>query len=122
MSLETRLRLALLAAGVAGLVLILAWAFTAGRRDAAPAIEAATDQAVSSRLEAEGAAASAARLEAFHRQSLATLEALGAVQAAALQAEDADAPLDPDRTARLRAHDRQLCGAAGFNGCARPPD
>lgn len=122
MSLDIRLRLALLAAGVVGIAMILAIVFLAGRRDAAPAIEAATDQAVSAQLEAEGAAASAARLEAYHRQSLATLEALGAVQAAALQAEDAHAPLDPDRTARLRAHDRQLCGAADFDGCPRPPD
>lgn len=123
MSLETRLRLALLAAGVVGVMLILAVVFLAGRRDAAPAIEAATDQAVSAELAGEGAAIAAGLAEALHQQSLAQRQALSALERAAIQAEDADAPLDPARADRLRAHDDQLCGAAPhLDGCGRAPD
>ncbi|MDP1872544.1 hypothetical protein [Phenylobacterium sp.] len=123
MSLDIRLRLALLAAGVVGIAMILAIVFLAGRRDAAPAIETATDKAVSAELEGEGADLAADLAEALHQQSLAQQQALSALERAAIQAEDADAPLDPARADRLRAHDDQLCGTAPhLDGCGQPPD
>lgn len=108
---------------IAATLAMLALVFLAGRRDAKPAIEAATDQAVSAELEGEGANLAAGLAEALHQQSLAQQRALSALERAAIQAEDADAPLDPARADRLRAHDDQLCGAAPhLDGCGRAPD
>lgn len=114
---------ALMALIIAATLAMLTLVFLAGRRDAAPAIETAEDQAVSAELEGEGADLAADLAEALHQQSLAQQRALSALERAAIQAEDADAPLDPARADRLRAHDDQLCGAAPhLDGCGRAPD
>lgn len=64
------------------------------------------------RLEIEGAVDQAKRLEAHHQ----TLNAVDATTARTLerteQADDADIPLEDDRAARLRDHDRELCRLA----------
>jgi hypothetical protein len=108
----------LVAVIVAATLAMLALTWNAGRRGAAPAIEAATDQAVAGELTAEGAAETAARAEIYHQQSAQALAALARLSAEAAQSEDADAPLDPGRAARLAAHDQRLCATPDFHGCA----
>ena len=71
------------------------------------------------RLEAEGRAQQAARVEIHHRQTLAVERATVAAVTQARSAEDANDLLDPVRADRLRAHDRELCRlAADLDGCA----
>jgi hypothetical protein len=64
------------------------------------------------RLEVEGAADQAKRVQAHHH----TLNAVAATTARTLerteQADDADIPLENDRAARLRDHDDELCRLA----------
>jgi hypothetical protein len=64
------------------------------------------------RLEIEGAADQAQRVQAHHH----TLNAVAATTARTLerteQADDADIPLEDDRAARLRGHDDELCRLA----------
>ncbi|MDP1873803.1 hypothetical protein [Phenylobacterium sp.] len=111
----------LMALIIAATLAMLTLVFLAGRRDAAPAIETAQDQAVSAELAGEGANLAAGLAEALHQQSLAQRQVLSALERAAIQAEDADAPLDPARADRLRAHDDQLCGTAPhLDGCGQP--
>lgn len=108
---------------VAATLAMLAIVYVAGRKDAAPAIEAASDQAVSAELAGEGAALAGELTDALLQHSQAQNQALMALQRAAAQSEDAHAPLDPARADRLRAHDRQLCDAAPhLDGCAPAPD
>src|SRR5690606_26763801 len=79
---------------------------TEGRMEAAERrAEAAVDEARARRLEAEGAADQAGRLDHHHRQSVALVRATAAADAQARNADDAQVPLDPARAARLRAHD-----------------
>lgn len=106
---------------IAATLAMLGLTWQAGRRSAAPAIEAGADQAVAGELTAQGARESVARLEIYHQQSAQALEALSAVTVAAAQSEDADAPLDPGRAARLAAHDQRLCATPDFHGCAAAP-
>lgn len=108
---------------IAATLAMLAIVYFAGRKDAAPAIETARDQAASAELAVEGAAISGELADALLQQSRAQNQALIALQRAAAQSEDAHAPLDPARADRLRAHDRQLCDAAPhLDGCAPTPD
>jgi hypothetical protein len=111
--------LALLAAA-----LVLYWS---GRREGAarerPKVEAARTAAAVSGLETKGARDSAQRVEVVVRQREAAARTVADVTAHALQSEDAHASLDPDRAARLRAADRELCLAAPeLSGCAEDPD
>lgn len=79
----------------------------------------AESDAEARRVEAEGRAQQAARLDIHHRQILAVERATVAAVTQARSAEDANDPLDPVRADRLRAHDRELCRlAAGLDGCA----
>lgn len=111
------------AVAIVAILAALAIFYFEGRRDAAPAIEAASDQAVSAELAGEGGALAGELTDALLQQSQAQNQALMALQRAAAQSEDAHAPLDPARADRLRAHDRQLCDAAPhLDGCAQPPD
>jgi hypothetical protein len=71
--------------------------------------EAAADDADARRLEVEGGVVQTRRLEQQHQQSVALARVTTAAQAEARNAHDSDLPLDPDRAARLRDHDRRLC-------------
>ena len=84
-------------------------------------------QARASRAESD-AAARAAEVTGERRQAerldraLQTVRAAEALTATALQtartAEDAEIPLAPERAARLRAHDGELCRLAAYlDGC-----
>ena len=90
------------------------------RAEASAAI--ATLQAAARTAEAEGQAGQVARLDAAV-QSAATLERVTArsIQTART-ADDSSLPLPADRAARLRAHDRELCGIApDLVGCPAAP-
>jgi hypothetical protein len=87
---------------------------TAGRRLRAAEARAETAMldAAARRLEVEAAAEQAARLDTHHQQAVAVGRATARAAAQARSAHDADTPLDPDRTARLAGHDRELCRLA----------
>jgi hypothetical protein len=94
-----------------------------GRHDDAaaerPKIEAARAQAAVAGAEAKGAKDSAQRVELAVRQRDAATAVVANLTPKALTAEDAHAPLDPDRIVRLRGADEQLCLAAPqLSGCA----
>lgn len=63
-------------------------------------------------LEVEGADAQAERLDRQTRQTLAADRITAVAASDARSAHDASTPLDPDRAARLRDHDRRLCDLA----------
>lgn len=83
----------------------------AGRR--LRAAEARADAAVSDagarRLESEGRADQARRLDHLHQQALAVEQATAAAAAQARSAHDASTPLDSARAGRLLRHDGELC-------------
>jgi hypothetical protein len=114
----------MLLAGAAAIVLAAAGAlYWKGRHDDAvrerPKIEAAQAQAVVAGLETQGARDSAQRVELVLRQRDAAGETVAQLTPKALTSEDANAPLDPARAARLRDADRQLCAAAPtLAGCS----
>lgn len=116
-----------LIAGAAAVVLIAAAGlYRKGRHDDAalqkPKIAAAEAQAAVASVEAKGAKESARRVELVVRQRDAANATVADLTPKALTAEDAHAPLDPARAARLRSADDQLCLAAPqLAGCATPP-
>jgi hypothetical protein len=94
-----------------------------GRHDDAarerPKTEAALAKAAVAGLETQGAQASAQRVEVVVRQRDAANGVVAQLMPQALTSEDANAPLNPDRAARLRDADRQLCLAGpDLAGCA----
>jgi hypothetical protein len=106
---------------------VAAWLYASGRRDGAararPRIEAARAQAAVASLEAQGARETVRRVEVVMRRKEAAAQIAAEATEEALKAEDAHAPLDDARAARLRAHDRQLCDAApDLAGCAPDRD
>lgn len=116
---------------VGAVVLTLLGAFTvtywAGRREGAarerPKTEAVAAQAAVARLETRGARDSLQRVEVVVRQREAAAQSVAKVTHEALMSEDAHAPLDAERAARLRAADRELCFAAPeLVGCAENRD
>jgi len=84
--------------------------------------DAATADAFARTLEVEGSAAQADRLEHHHQQALGLARATAAAEVEARNAHDSQLPLDPDRTARLRAHDGELCRLAADICLAAPAD
>lgn len=107
----TRLQLSLLLAGVAAAA-ILAFAGKAyldGRASMRPKVEVATDRAAVASQEAAGGREQAARLDVYVNQREAAYAASARLAQEAYRASDASTPLDPDRAARLRAADRELC-------------
>jgi hypothetical protein len=121
------LRQALILAAVVSLLLALGGFYWKGRHDGAaheqPKTEAALARAAVAGLEAKGAAASAGRVDAAVRRREGAAATVAQLTPQALKAEDADAPLNPDRAARLRAADLQLCHAdPGLAGCASAAD
>jgi len=118
----------MLIGGAAAIVLAAAaGVYWKGRHDDAarqrPKIEAAQAQAAVAGVEAKGAKDSAQRVELVVRQRDAANKTVADLIPKALNAEDAHAPLDPARAARLRAADDQLCLAAPqLAGCSAPGD
>jgi len=105
---------AILLAGSAGL-------YWKGRLEGAarerPKVEAALAKAAVANLETRGERASAERAEAAVRAGEIAVRSATEVTREALKARDANAPLDPDRVRRLRAHDERLCLSAKLAGC-----
>lgn len=83
----------------------------------------AESDAEARRIEAAAGAQQSARVEIHHRQTLAVERATVAAVTQARSAPDANEPLDPVRSDRLRAHDRELCRLApDLDGCAAASD
>jgi hypothetical protein len=116
------LRLTLTLAAVVAVAALVAGLYWKGRHDGVvrerPKTEAALAQAKIAGLEAQGAQASAQRVDLVVHQREAASAVVAQLMPKALKSEDANAPLDPDRAARLRDADRQLClSAPGLAGC-----
>lgn len=118
------LRLMLAALGIASLLAAGLGLYWKGRLEGSaaerPKVAAAVDQAAVARLEAAGARSSAARVAVVVRQREAAAETVTRITPEILNTESAHAPLDTDRGARLRRHDRELCELASdrLSGCA----
>jgi hypothetical protein len=120
-------RLTLLFTAAAMILALATGLYWKGRHDGAvqerPKTAAALMQAKVSGLEAQGAEASVARVGAATRRRDAANAVVARLIPQALKSEDANAPLDPGRVARLRTADEQLCLAApGLAGCAAHRD
>jgi hypothetical protein len=120
-------RLILMGAAAAIVLAAAAGLYWKGRHDDArvqrPKIEAAQAEAAVSGAEAKGAQEAAQRVELVIRQRDAAGAVVADLTPKALNAEDAHAPLDPARAARLRSADDQLCLAAPeLAGCSTPAD
>lgn len=114
-------RLMLVGAGCVAVLAVAAGLYWKGRHDGVgherPKIVAAQAQAAVARLETDGARQTAQRVEVVVRQREAATAAVSQLTAQALISEDAHAPLDPARAARLRDADRLLCDQAALVGC-----
>jgi hypothetical protein len=120
-------RLMMIVGVAAAVLLAIAGLYWKGRHDGAarerPKVAAMQAKAAVAGLETEGAREAA-------RQSLVAVARREAAFAAtaklahdALNSETGHAPLDPDRVARLRADDDELCRAAPeLSGCAADRD
>jgi hypothetical protein len=106
-------RLILILASLAAVLSLAAGLYWKGRHDDAvrerPKTEAALAKAAVAGLETQGAQASAQRVEVVVRQRDAASAVVAQLMPKALNSEDANAPLDPDRAVRLRDADVQLC-------------
>jgi hypothetical protein len=121
------LRLTIILAAVLAVLTAAAGLYWKGRHEGAarerPKTEAALAQAAVAGLETEGARTSAQRVDLVIRQRDAAAGAVAQLTSKALTSEDANAPLDPDRAARLRDADDQLClTAPGLAGCPEGGD
>lgn len=117
-----RAMLALIGAlAILGAALGLYWkGRSAGVAAERPKVAAALESAAVSKLETEGARTSAARVEVIVRQREAAAESVAKLVPEILKSESADEALDPERSARLRRHDDELCRLANGDliGCA----
>ncbi|HWQ85644.1 hypothetical protein [Brevundimonas sp.] len=96
---------------------------TERRLAAAEARAAATASDLAARrLEVEGAADQARRIDIHHQQAASVARATDRAAIRARSAHDASVPLDPARAARLRDHDRRLCDLAPAVCAAAPAD
>jgi len=116
-------RLALSLGALAAVILVCLGFYWSGRRDGVaaekPRTEAALARAEVADRESEGARVSAARVDVVVQKREAAADIAANIIPEALQAEDADAPLDADRAARLGRADRELCKLApDLDGCA----
>ena len=121
MTIDTKAAIACLLAG--GFLLLIsfgAWRlYAAGQASARPGLEAKADQVVTSSQETIGARQSAQRVDVVVTQTRAADAAVYDLAAAAMTSEDAHAPLNPDRAARLRHADGELCRISpDLDGCA----
>jgi len=120
-------RLVLVLAGVGALLAAGTGLYWKGRLEGAarerPKVEAARSQAAVASLEVRGARESVQRVDKVARQRDAAARSVARITSEALKSEDALAPLNPARSRRLRAHDRELCLAApDLAGCAEAGD
>ena len=93
------------------------------RTQARDAVAVAAAQADARRLETEGAAAQAVRVDHFQHRTTAVERATATAVAQARSADDADYPLEDRRADRLRGHDRELCRLApDLDGCTGAAD
>jgi hypothetical protein len=106
-------RLILILTAVAIVLAAAGGLYWKGRHDDAvrekPKTEAALAKAAVAGLETQGAQASAQRVDVVVHQRDAANAVVAQLLPKALKSEDANAPLDPDRAARLRDADVQLC-------------
>lgn len=106
-------RLILILGAVALVLAVAIGLYWKGRHDDAvrerPKTEAALATAAVAKLETEGAQASAQRVDVVVHQRDAANAVVAQLLPQALKSEDANAPLDPSRAARLRDADLQLC-------------
>ena len=117
------LRNAMLLTAALALIAAALGLYWKGRRDGVaherPRTEVAQAQAEVAKLETQGARLSATQVSAAVARRDAASSATERVAAQALTSEDAHAPLDPTRAARLRADDVELCRTAPeLAGCA----
>lgn len=115
-------RLALTLAMPLIVLLLVLGVYWKGRHDDAaqerPKTEAALARAAVAGLETQGAQASAQHVELVVRQRDAANGVVAQLMPQALKSEDANAPVDPSRLARLRAADGELCDAdPSLGGC-----
>jgi hypothetical protein len=120
-------RLILMLAAVAAVLALATGLYWKGRHDDAvrerPKTEAALAKAAVAGLEAQGAQASAQRVDVVVHQRDAANGVVAQLMPQALKSEDANATLDPARAARLRDADRELClTAPSVGGCAQGGD
>jgi hypothetical protein len=120
-------RLAVGLIGAAVLVTCATGLYWKGRLEGAarerPKVEAALAKAVAAGLEAQGERESAVRAEAAVQTRETVVRSVVRVIQEAQRSEDAHAPIDPARLARLRAHDDELCRAdPALAGCATADD
>ena len=116
-------RLILILAAAAALLIAMAGLYWRGRHDGAaherPKTEAALARAAVSDLETAGARHSAQQVTVAVARREVAANATARLTSQALTSEDARAPLDSDRAARLVDADRQLClTAPELAGCA----
>ena len=89
------------------------------RNQARDATAVAAAQADARRIEIEGAAAQAQRVDHYHHMTGAAERATTAAVAQSRSADDANHPLQNRRADRLRDHDRELCRVVpDLDGCA----
>lgn len=89
------------------------------RTQARHATAVAAAHADARRIEAEGAAAQARRVDHYHHMTGTADRATATAVAQARSADDADHPLENRRADRLRDHDGELCRIApDLDGCA----
>lgn len=115
-------RLILILVALASVLTAAGGLYWKGRHDDAvherPKIEAAQARAAVAGLETQGAQASAQRVDLVIHQRDTASAVVAQLTPKALKSEDANAPLDPSRAARLRDADLQLClTAPGLAGC-----
>jgi len=120
-------RLILILTAVLAVLGVAGGLYLKGRHDAAarerPKTEAALAKAAVAGLETQGAQQSAQRVEVVVRQKDAANGVVAQLMPEALKSEDANAPLDPARAARLRNADDGLCVTdAPLAGCAPGAD
>ena len=88
-----------------------------------PKVEAALAEAAVAGMEAGGERESAVRAEAAVQTRETVVRSVVRVIQEAHRSEDAHAPIDPSRLARLRAHDDELCRTTpALAGCATADD
>jgi hypothetical protein len=120
-------RLILILVSIATVLSAAGGLYWKGRHDDAvrerPKTEAALARAAVAGLETQGAQQSAQRVEVVVRQRDAANAVVAQLMPKALKSEDANAPLDPARAARLRDADQQLCVTSpDLAGCAPSGD
>lgn len=120
-------RLIGMASALAALLLLTGAIYWKGREAGLaherPKTAAAQAQAAVASLETQGARESAARVDVVIRRRESADHTVVQITPEALDAEDAHAPLDPERADRLRLADDQLClSAPALAGCSTDND